>query len=61
MIHIYINENDTNEYPYDLDERNFDETLRCKWCGRKLFKGNEPHEFGGSNITVPIWYCTECG
>ena len=51
---------DNDEYTYDLDERNFEDTERCKMCGVKLIKGREKYEAWGSEFTYDIWYCPEC-
>lgn len=60
MIKIRQFNEDNDEYTYDLDETNFDDSYRCKMCGSRLIKGREKYEAWGSEFTYDIWYCPEC-
>ena len=59
MVKIRQFNEDNDEYTYDLDERNFDDTYKCKICGSKLIKGKEEYEAYGSCFSIEIWYCPE--
>jgi hypothetical protein len=64
MTREVININDTyesDENLYDNDECNYDEKYLCQWCGARLIKGNEKFSAYGSDFSISVWECPECG
>ena len=46
---------------YEQHKENYDDRYRCQFCGEELIKVKEHYEAYGSEFSIPVWICPNCG